>query len=276
MECNKIKSLLSEYLDKTLRSDLSRDVKAHLLSCKDCSNEFFLIKSVKGELAGLERIKAPSCLLNRVNQAVSERSWLAKLFDFIPGSGGFKVPMEFVTLAATAALIFLIFTNIHVEKNENAMVADSGNPKTFFNPDSNDITGNAGPVQLDFIPVSGKNSETLPSANVLYSPSGRRSGNSDSSDLFDMLNGESPASRRNSLVSRLREMTLMAGGDIIAKELENSTGAVNAVTVKIPSDKYDSFIRRAEEIGRFHPPAPALSNQSTDPVLLRIRLDLSE
>ncbi|MBN2417853.1 MAG: zf-HC2 domain-containing protein, partial [Deltaproteobacteria bacterium] len=121
MECNKIKSLLSEYLDKTLQSDLNRDVKEHLLSCKECSNEFFLMKSISDQLSGMERLKAPNYLLNRVNKAVTSPSWYSKLFDFIPGSGGFKAPMEFATMATAAILVLLIFFNINIEKNENAI-----------------------------------------------------------------------------------------------------------------------------------------------------------
>jgi predicted anti-sigma-YlaC factor YlaD len=38
MECVKIKSLLSEYMDKALENDAAKEVKEHLLSCKDCSS----------------------------------------------------------------------------------------------------------------------------------------------------------------------------------------------------------------------------------------------
>ncbi|MGD9159219.1 MAG: zf-HC2 domain-containing protein [Desulfobacteraceae bacterium] len=264
MECNKIKSLLSEYLDKTLRNDLSRDIKEHLLSCKNCSNEFFLMKSIKGELAGLEKIKAPNYLLNRVNQAVASPSWFSKILDFIPGSGGLKVPMEFVTLATTVVLVFLIFTNIHVGNNENVMVTDSGGQKAVMGRESN------GPVPLDFIPVVSTKSGTLPSENVISS------NDSDRPDPFDMINKNMPLSHRDKLISDLREMVYLVGGEIVSREYGHDRAYIDSITVKIPSNSYNSFIRRAEEIGRFNPPAPSVSQQSPDPVLLCIRLNLSE
>ena len=274
MECDKIKGLLSEYLDKTLQSDLSRNVKEHLLSCKDCSNEFFIMKSIAGELADLERIKAPNYLLNRVNQAVMTRSWFARLFDFIPGSGGFKLPMEFVTLATTALLVFLIFTNIHVDQPENAMMAESGAKKSLSSGETGSSINTAEPVRLDFIPVNRKQSETLNSDNVISVASGQHQDNS--SGLMNMINEDTPALNRDNLISGLNEMILGAGGNIISKEYQPGTGYLNAITVKIPSNAYDSFIRKAEEIGRFHPPAPSLSHQSAEPVLLHIKLNQSD
>lgn len=252
MECNKINSLLSEYLDRTLQSDLNRDIKEHLLSCKNCSNDFFLMKSIADELTGLERIKAPDHLMNRVNQSVTSPSWFRKILDFIPGSGGFKFPMEFVTLATTAVLVFLIFSNIHVDKNENVMVADSGKQKTIMNNESN------GPLRLNFVPADSRNPETLSSEKVVSVASGRSSDNNDS------------------FIQDLRKMVLLAGGDVVSKEYARDSGHIEAVTIKIPSNSYGSFIRRAEKIGRFKPPAPSSINQSLDPVLLRISLNLSE
>ncbi len=274
MECDKIKGLLSEYLDKALRSDLSRNVKEHLLSCKDCSNEFFIMKSISGELADLERIKAPNYLLNRVNQAVTSRSWFARLFDFIPGSGGFKLPMEFATLATTALLLFLIFTNINVDQPENAMMAASGTKKSLSSAESKSSPSAAVPVSLDFIPVNKKRSEALNSDDVISVASGQRQGNS--SGLMNMGNEDIPVLNRNDTISGLNEMVRGAGGDIISKEYQPGTGYLNSITVKIPSNTYDSFIRKAEEIGRFHPPAPSLSHESPDPVLLHIKLNLSD
>ena len=253
MECNRIKSLLSEYLDRTLRNDLSRDVKEHLILCKNCSREFFLMKSIAGELAGLERVKAPNYLLNRINQSVSSPSWLSKILDFIPGSGGFKGPVEFVTLAITVTLVFLIFSSIHFEKNEDVMVADSGQEETVINKKSSE------PFRLDFIPASGT-----------------ASGISSSNEIISVARGQAPGVDRDNLISNLKEMVRLAGGDIVKKEYARDSGHIDAITVEIPTGSYNSFIRRAEMIGKFNPPAPSLTNRSPDPVLMRIGLKLSD
>ena len=263
MECNEIKSLLSEYLDKTLQNDLSMDVKEHLLSCKNCSNEFFLMKSITEELADLERFKAPNYLLNRVNQAVTSPSLLSRILDFIPGSGGFKVPMEFVTLATTVVLVFLIFTNIHFDNNENTMIARPGSHENAINDKPN------GPVRLDFIPATSSE-YAIPDARV---PS---SDNTDPSDLFDMIEKDMPVLHQDNLISDLQEMILLAEGDIISREYSQNSRNINAITVKIPLNSYNSFIKNLKKIGEFISPPPSLSHQSPDPVILHIRLNVLE
>jgi hypothetical protein len=253
MECNRIKTLLSEYLDRTLESDKSRNVKEHLLLCKDCSKEFFLMKSIAGELASLERVKAPNYLLNRINHSVRSSSWFAKFLDFIPGSGGFKLPMEFVTLATAVVLVFLIFSNIHIDKNENGMIADSGSKETVINRKS------SGPFRLDFIPAVSTASGISPSDKVI-----------------SVARGQASGINRDNLISGLTERVRMAGGDIVSREYARDGGYIDAITVKIPTNSYNSFIRSTERMGRFHPPAPPLTDRSSDPVLIRISLNLSE
>ncbi len=269
MECEKIKSLLSEYLDKTLGNDEARDVKEHLLSCKNCSNDFFIMKSITGELAELEKAKAPAYLLNRINLAVKARPWYAKLLDFIPGSGGFRLPMEFVTFTATAALVLMIFSNIHIDQDGKTIIAESGIPQT---TDIQAQSTDSSPLQLNFIPA-GSHADMLDSQNVISVGSGPSSGNRDSRTAG---NEEGQIINPGRLVSILNNIVQQAGGEVIAKEYEPLTGDVDTVTVKIPSAGYSSFIRQTENLGQFTPAAPSLTEQSSGPVLMRIRLNLLE
>jgi hypothetical protein len=270
MECIKIKSLLSEYMDKTLENDTLREVKEHLLSCKDCSNDYFLIKSIAEEMKSMESYKAPSNLLNKVNMAIQKRPWYLRLPDFIPGSGGFRLPMEYVTLAATAMLVFFIFTSIYMDKPKNIMTADSGNSKTL----SGSNRGN--PVELEFIPVSGKGSDAVSSDNLFSVSSGKTSRDSQIPDIVKMMGMGSPSVKRQKLLSNLNELIIKAGGDIVLKEHKGIPENIDAITVSIPLKSYDSFIQMAEEIGRFHPHAPALTGKTADPVLMYIKFNIGE
>jgi hypothetical protein len=270
MECIKIKSLLSEYMDKTLENDTQREVKEHLLSCKDCSNDYFLIKSIAEKMKSMESYKAPSNLLNKVNLAIQKRPWYLRLPAFIPGSGGFRLPMEYVTLAATAMLVFFIFTSIYMDKPKDVMTADSGNSKT--RSDSN--RGN--PVDLEFIPVSGKGTDAVTSDNTFSVSSGQAFNDSKIPDILKMPGMDSPSVKHEMLLSRLNELINKAGGDIVSKEHKGTPENIDAITVSIPLKSYDSFIQKAEEIGRFHPPAPALADKTADPVLMHIKFNISE
>ncbi len=274
MECNKIKSLLSEYLDKALDSDLNRDVKDHLLSCKECSNDFFHMKTIAKEMKEMERLKAPDNLLSRVNQTILERPWYLKLLDFIPGSGGFRLPMEYVTLAATAVLVFFIFTSIYNDKPENVKTAMSDNQKLLTG--RNSIKFDEESLDLEFIPVSGNESGVLSSDNIFSVSRGQNRLDTQSNDILKMIETGLPSVKNNYLLFQLNEIILAAEGKIISKEDHDSTGYTNSIKVTIPSKNYETFIQRAEELGRFHPPAPSLNNKENDQVLMRIRFTVPE
>ncbi|NLA75431.1 MAG: zf-HC2 domain-containing protein, partial [Deltaproteobacteria bacterium] len=181
MECAKIKSLLSEYMDKTLENDTAKEVKGHLLSCRECSNDYFLMKTIAQEMRSMERFKAPSNLLNRINLAVQKRPWYLRLPDFIPGSGGFRLPMEYLTLGATAILLFLIITGLYMDKPGAMRVAY--NNSTFSDSGS---TVSA-PVELEFIPVRVKGSDTVSLDNLFSVSSGKALRNSELSDITEMM-----------------------------------------------------------------------------------------
>jgi hypothetical protein len=270
MECTKIKSLLSEYMDKALEHDMGREVKEHLLSCKECSNEFFLIKSITEEMNAMERYKAPSNLLNKVNIAIQKRPWYLRLPDFIPGSGGFRFPMEYLTLAATVMLVFFIVTSLYTDKSNKVMTVASGDNKALSG--SNRGT----PVELEFIPVSGKASDTVSSDKLYSVSSGKASNDSQIPDILKMPEMASPLARHEKLLSRMNELIIKAGGDIVAKEYKGTPENIDAITISIPLKSYGSFIQQAEEIGRFHPAAPALTGKNVDPVLVRINFNVGE
>jgi hypothetical protein len=270
MECTRIKSLLSEYMDKTLENDTLREVKEHLLSCKDCSNDYFLIKSIAEEMKSMDSYKAPSNLLNKVNMAIQKRPWYLKLPGFIPGSGGFRLPMEYVTLAATAMLVFFIVTSLYTDKSNKVMTVASGENKAISG--SNRGT----PVDLEFIPVTGKESDTVASDKLYSVSSGKAFSDSQIPDILKMPGMDAPLARHEKLLSHLNELILKAGGDIVAKEYTSTPENIDAITVSIPLKSYNSFIQMAEEIGRFHPPAPALTEKTADPVLVHIKFNVGE
>jgi predicted anti-sigma-YlaC factor YlaD len=46
MECEKIRTLFSEYIDEKLNNDKKEEVDNHLLECKECSKEFSFYKQM--------------------------------------------------------------------------------------------------------------------------------------------------------------------------------------------------------------------------------------
>ena len=59
MECERIKKLLSAYLDGELLEDEMKEVRRHLFACSKCEIEFKKIRNMKGLMAKFGRSFAP-------------------------------------------------------------------------------------------------------------------------------------------------------------------------------------------------------------------------
>ena len=273
MECEKIQTLLSEYLDKELNEDLNKGVREHLLSCKACGNAYFSMKSAVEKLAGLEKFKAPYGFLDSVNEAVYKRSWFRNISDIF---SGFKIPMEFVTVATTAVLIILIFTNLQTDKNDENITLDPGRIQTASKSPSELIINGASPVNLNFFINDTRKAGHSASDDVLTVGSGNNFNQTDIPDLFKEFEDDFPLLRKERTISDIEEIILSSGGDVVSRDYRVDSAFPEIITVKIPSGNYNSFINEIEKVGRFKPPAPSLTDNSPDFVFLKMRLNPSE
>ena len=265
MDCEKIQEVLSEYLDRTLNNDLNRTVKEHLLECKKCGDVYFSMKSLVEELSGLERIKAPDGFLNSVNQAVDKKSWFKGSFNIF---SGFKIPMEFVTLATTAALIVLIFTNLQPDKNDSSSTPVPDQTQTAINT----VVSGTNPVDLDFY----MNRKNVSSDNILTVGSGSHLRGNDITQFFTEIDDNFPFLRREKTISDIDELIQQMEGDVLSRDYQLDSALPHNITIKIPSVNYESFIEDIKKFGDFEPPAPLLTDDPPDSVLLNMRLNLRE
>jgi len=273
MDCEKIKAVLSEYLDRTLTSDLNRAVRDHLLVCKKCGSEYFSMKSMVEELSGLERIKAPDGFLNSVTQAVERRSWLKDTLNIF---SGYKIHMEFVTLATTAVLIVLIFTNLQNDKNDMGMSPKPNQVKTALENTPVQMINSTDHVDLDFYIHSKKENKHLSSENVLTVGSGSHLKNNDITDFFTEIDRNFPFLRREKTISDINELISLMEGDVLSRDYQLDSELPDIITIKIPSGNYESFIEELREFGIFKPPAPPLADNPPDSVFLKMRLNLQD
>lgn len=273
MDCEKIQTFLSQYLDKELDEDLRKKVRDHLLVCKACGNAYFSMKSVVEELESLEKIKAPDDFLDSVKQAVDKRSWFKNIFNIF---SGYKIPMELVTLATTAILIFLIFTNLRPDKNDSSRILDPGQIQTASESSSDLIINGTKPVSLDFYINDIKESKHVASDNVVTVGSGKNFSQTDIPDFFEEINDDFPLLHREKAISHINKVILLMDGDVVSKDNQVDSAFPEIVTIKIPSGNYNSFIDEIEKVGRFRPLAPSLSDNSSDFVFLKMRFNLSE
>ena len=265
MDCEKIQAVLSEYLDRTLNNDLNRTIKEHLLGCKECGDVYFSMKSLVEELSDLERIKAPDGFLNSVNQAIDKRSWFKNTFNIF---SGFKIPMEFATLATTAVLIVLIFTNLQPDKNDSSRTQVQDQTQTSINTT---VSGTS-PVDLDFY-INRKN---VSIDNALTVGSGSHLRSNDITGFFTEIDDNFPFLRREKTISDIDELIQQMEGDVLSRDYQLDSALPHIITIKIPSGNYESFIENIKKFGNFKPPAPLLSDNPPDSVLLEMRLNLRE
>lgn len=268
MECEKIQTFLSEYLDKGLDENLSKTVRSHLLECKACVNDYFSMKSAVEELAGLEKINAPAGFLNSINQAVEKRSWFKNIFSIF---SGFRIPMEFVTLTTTAVLLFLIFTNLQSDKDNENRLLNSGPVQTALENKPDQVSGRS-PVNLNFI-MENRHASSDNVVTVYSEP--QKKGDS-ITGLFNEMENSFPLLRRMKAISEINELIFQMRGDVVTREYQDDPGYSEIITIKIPSGNYQSFIDGISNHGNFEPAAPSLTDNPPDFVLLKMRLNLPE
>jgi hypothetical protein len=273
MDCEKIQAVLSEYMDRALNNDLNRKVRDHLLVCKKCGDIYFSMKSMVEELAGLEKIKAPDGFLSSVNRAVERKTWFKRTFNIF---SSFKVPMEFVTLATTAVLVILIFSNLQTDRNEGNMAPLPDQTQTVLENMPGRTISSTNPVDLDFYMNNEKDRKNISPDNVLTVGSGSHLRGNDITDFFAEIDNNFPFLRREKTISDINELILLMEGDVLSRDYQLDSELPDIITIKIPSGNYEAFLNEIKKLGNIKPPAPSLAENPPDSVFLKLRLNLQE
>jgi len=126
MNCQKIKKLLNPYIDKTLDTDMSKQIDEHLKSCSACREEYLKLKQVVSVLNSASPQPAPTDFTQSIMAKISQKeiqiqsSWMDHLKKQIsipslsfPRKWESMFSFRLAGAAATAALIvFFAFTFI--------------------------------------------------------------------------------------------------------------------------------------------------------------------
>ena len=108
MKCADIKQLLSEYVDGVLDADTKAQLEEHILQCTGCRQALEDLEALVGELRAVEPVKAPEDFLDQLHERIESRFSLAKIIKtlFVPLQ--IKIPIQLVTVTATAVLVFSV------------------------------------------------------------------------------------------------------------------------------------------------------------------------
>ena len=114
MNCQKIKKLLNPYIDKTLDTDMSKQVDEHLKSCPACNKEYQSLKEIITSLNSLSPKPAPVDFTQNLMTKISQKevqiqtSWIDRIKKQVSIP---QLSFRLVGAAAAAALIvFFAFT----------------------------------------------------------------------------------------------------------------------------------------------------------------------
>ncbi|HEY8344927.1 MAG TPA: zf-HC2 domain-containing protein [Bacillota bacterium] len=104
MNCQKVQSLLSAYLDQELTTEERRIIRQHLFTCRACSLEYESLSLLKSSLGSLEPPAEPKDLLSKILLAQGDSGSALALsrIAFNPWAFGKKFVM-----AAACVFLFL-------------------------------------------------------------------------------------------------------------------------------------------------------------------------
>lgn len=105
MDCTRLSHLLSAFIDDELNSEEKRQVRQHLINCRQCNDHLDQLKEVRFVLGRLESIK-PSYDFSALVQGELRRSIAV---EFVPGNH--KAVSRILMFAAAAALIGIFSIN---------------------------------------------------------------------------------------------------------------------------------------------------------------------
>jgi hypothetical protein len=108
MECNEIKSLLSDYLEGSLSEEQKLDIEKHLGICKDCSAELEGLRRIISELNKMKKIPPPGDLLEGIQRnlgiPLKKEPFLRRM----------KIPLEAV--GVLVSVVFVVYIAIQLNQ----------------------------------------------------------------------------------------------------------------------------------------------------------------
>ena len=113
--CDKIKSMMREYLDKELDTPLNKEVEDHIIHCASCKQELLNMEKLSVFVReNLPEEEVPPVLLVNTWKAVENLEKTVSYFDFLFTKKGFSWSM-----AMYAVGLFVVLTGYFLSPVEN-------------------------------------------------------------------------------------------------------------------------------------------------------------
>jgi hypothetical protein len=287
MECNRVKKLLSEYIDQTIDKPTGMLIEEHLKGCEDCNYECISLNAMVKELRSMDPLQAPKDLLNKIHERIEADPLEGRTgsFSFFPSWS--RIPMELLAVGLTAVLIFIIFNMIQPESR--IMVAPTAKDTTGLVKETErglkETRGNMTdlmtrtikemhPIQLTILLGTKPTPVPLPSKNLRMIVSGKVAEMPlDTPDFaFNDAQGQETGKKTSTYrISDIIDAISPYEGRVISKEYKDGTAEPEYIHLEIPAVNYYPFLEKIKDIGTLRTPAPDLPEGYQGQVRLRIR-----
>lgn len=135
MQCGRVLSLLSEYLDEALDAEAAVQVSHHLDRCIICRREYDCLAALRGRLRSMDKIPAPECLRTLIQHRISgldRNLWHVRMREGMERSwsrirtleGIWYVTRALGTVVASALFFILIYATPTLPLKANAPEVD--------------------------------------------------------------------------------------------------------------------------------------------------------
>ena len=292
MECDRVKKLLSEYIDQTVDKPTGMFIEGHLKGCKDCNYEYMSLKAMVKELRSIDSLQAPKDLLDKIHERIEANPLEGRTgpFSFFPSWT--RIPMELLAVGLTAVLIFIIFNMIQPESQVmvttpakdttgSVMEMKSGLEETRGNGTDSMTKAikEMGPIQLTLLLGIKPTPVPLPSENLRLIVSGKAAemplGTPESG--FNAKQGQETGMETSTYqISDIIEAISFYEGRLISKGYKDGTDKYEYIHLEIPAVNYYPFIEKIKDMGTLKTPAPDLPEAYQGQAQIRIQLISSE
>jgi hypothetical protein len=292
MECDRVKKLLSEYIDQTVDKPTKMFIEEHLKHCKDCNYEYISLKAMVKELGSMGSVEAPNYLLDKIHERIEANSLEGRtgFFSFFPSWS--RIPMELLAMGLTAVLILVIFNMIQPEsrtmitapaKDTTGLVRETEIGLEETRGDSTGSTNRAikeiAPIQLTLLLETKPIPIPLPSENLRLIVSGKGAEMPMGTPEFE-YNAEQDQKTDTEVdtyrISDIIEAISLSEGRIISKGYKDGMDEPEYIHLEIPAVNYYPFLEKIKDIGMLKTPAPDLPEGYQGQARIRIQLISSE
>jgi len=297
MNCEKVKGLLSEYVDGVLDPKTKALVDEHLSACKDCQDELASLKALVNELGSLEPVAPPADFLDQLHERMEERSPFSRILRTLFVPMRLKIPLECAGAVAVAILVFSVFfvqqdrynvTQAPVGLKEEG-AAQKAAPDSWGEglkdeaskpqPAHRAATAEQAPAKKEPIEVVLVMKRTLPSET--YAPGGAMEASPAPKEQMRSSLAKKEAApgarleadkRDDHFLPGLTGLVEAVGGRVVSMEYEKASHRLEAMYAEIPAEHLNTFYNRLGELGDLKSAPRSLTGKAKGLVSVRIRL----